>query len=161
MNKILLIIAVLLSKFYNYVMADCAMHNFCNGHGTCVTATSTCSCFVGWGAATDVTYYRAPDCSARVCPSHRAWSDVPVSTTQAHNLAECSNRGVCNRVSGVCDCFDGFIGPACQRNKCPNDCSGHGVCLSIKDLAKVSSALPLGPNTFYEGYEVCGLIANI
>jgi hypothetical protein len=154
MLSFLFIITFYLSMLSDDVSADCAMHNFCNGHGTCVTSTSTCSCFVGWGAATDVSYYKAPDCSARVCPAHRAWSDVPTSSSLAHNLAECSNRGVCNRVSGVCDCFPGFTGPACQRNACPNDCSGHGVCLPIKDLAKLSAALPLGPNTYYEGYEV-------
>jgi hypothetical protein len=27
--------------------------------------------------------------------------------------AECSNRGACNRVTGECECFDGFTGLAC------------------------------------------------
>eukprot|EP01039_Chlorochromonas_danica_P010178 gene10178-11262_t len=127
--------------------------NYCNGHGTCVNATSTCVCFDGWGSPNDITLYRAPDCSKRSCPADRAWADVPLSSTSAHQMAECSNRGVCDRSTGACACFDGFVGNACQRTKCPSDCSGHGVCLSMKQLARMDSALPLGPNTYYEGDE--------
>lgn len=136
------------------VVADCAMHSFCNGHGTCINSTSTCSCFEGWGASTDITFYRSADCSLRTCPADRAWADVPSSATDAHEVAECSNRGTCDRSTGICKCFPGFTGSACQRNSCPNDCSGHGVCMSMKQLARMSDALPLGPNTFYEGSEV-------
>ena len=99
---------------------------------------------VVYKASTDISFYKAPDCSARTCPSGRAWADVPSSSTVAHAFAECSNRGTCNRGTGLCTCFDGFVGSACQRNSCPNDCSGHGICLSIKQLARMSNALPLG-----------------
>jgi hypothetical protein len=136
------------------VQADCAMQNNCNGHGLCLDATSTCGCFPGYGASTDVTFYRAPDCSARTCPAGKAWADVPLNDLTAHQLVECSNRGSCNRVTGECECFEGFTGAACNRNKCPNDCSGHGQCISIKRMAQMSNALPLGPNTYYEGDEV-------
>ena len=136
------------------VQGDCSMLNFCNGHGTCINSTSTCACYDGWGASTDITFYRAPDCSLRTCPSDRAWADVPTSATVAHSMVECSNRGTCDKTTGICKCFAGFTGVACQRNVCPNDCSGHGVCLSMRQLARSDSALPLGPNTFYEGDEV-------
>lgn len=136
------------------VASDCAMLNDCNGHGTCNLATSTCSCYEGWGASTDVTLYRAPDCSARSCPSFKAWADVPSAYNVAHAVAECSNRGTCNRVTGVCTCFDGFTGSACEKSRCPNDCSGHGICTSIKQMARMSNALPLAPDTYYEGYDV-------
>jgi hypothetical protein len=135
------------------VIADCGMQNNCNGHGACNLATSVCNCFEGWGASTDITLYRAADCSARTCPSFRAWGDVPTSSTTAHNYAECSNRGTCNRETGLCTCFPGFTGSACERSRCPNDCSGHGICTSIKQMARLSYALPLAPNTFYEGYD--------
>lgn len=146
-------ILLFVANIIEYVTADCAMHNNCNGHGTCNNATSTCACFEGWGASTDEAFYRAPDCSLRACPADRAWADIPSSSTQAHSIKECSNRGTCDRSTGLCNCFPGFTGGACQRNKCPNDCSGHGVCLSMKQLARMSNALPLGPNTFYEGDE--------
>jgi hypothetical protein len=136
------------------------MLNFCSGHGNCVNATSSCDCYDGWGAETDISFYRVPDCSLRSCPAGKAWSDVPTSPTTAHALTECSNRGICDKVNGLCICFDGFSGSACQRLSCPNDCSGHGVCLSMKQLAKTSDALPLGSNTYYEGDEVFIIIST-
>ncbi len=147
MNKI--IISFLF--YFVSINGDCSMMNNCNGNGICDLATSTCKCFEGWGAPTDITYYRSPDCSARTCPSDRAWVDVPISSTVAHQPAECSNKGSCNRKTGECQCFTGFTGAACQRTTCPNDCSGHGICVSIKQMARLSNALPLGPNTYYEG----------
>jgi hypothetical protein len=58
----------------------------------------------------------------------------------AHDYAECSNMGECDRDSGVCNCLPGFEGPACERMKCPTidkdiTCSGHGVCRDAKSLA--------------------------
>ena len=53
----------------------------------------------------------------------------------AHYYMECSNKGICDRKTGTCECFDGYDGSACQRASCPNDCSGHGTCESISDLA--------------------------
>lgn len=138
---------------FQNVNGDCAMSNYCNGHGACLNSTSSCECYDGWGSSSDIAFYKAPDCSERICPSDRAWADVPSSSTTAHAITECSNRGTCDRSTGICSCFEGFTGAACQRNKCPNDCSGHGVCLSMKQLARMSNALPLGPNTYYEGYE--------
>jgi len=56
----------------------------------------------------------------------------------AHYYMECSNKGICDRMAGVCECFDGYEGSSCQRAVCPNDCSGHGTCEHIKTLAKIS-----------------------
>lgn len=153
MNRAITFSVSLLLSFLLSARSDCAMQNHCNGHGTCNLGTSVCNCYEGWGADTDVTLYRAPDCSARVCPSFKAWGDVPSSTTTAHAVAECSNRGTCDRTTGICSCFPGYTGSACERTKCPNDCSGHGICTSIKQMARMSNALPLAPNTFYEGYD--------
>ena len=55
----------------------------------------------------------------------------------AHAYAECGNKGLCDRKSGECECFPGYEGAGCQRASCPDPtCSGHGSCMSAKDLAK-------------------------
>lgn len=57
----------------------------------------------------------------------------------AHEYRECSNKGICDRSSGTCACFDGYDGSACQRASCPSSgdgvCSGHGTCQSITEIA--------------------------
>jgi len=58
---------------------------------------------------------------------------------EGHFYMECSNKGLCDRKTGECECFPGFEGTACVRASCPNDCSGHGTCESIKELAEMSS----------------------
>jgi len=50
---------------------------------------------------------------------------------EAHFYAECSNKGVCDRSTGQCECFPGFEGEGCQRLSCPNDCSGKGQCVVV------------------------------
>eukprot|EP01040_Poterioochromonas_malhamensis_P010427 gene10427-11344_t len=149
----LLLWLLLLNFVFQTVVGDCSAQNDCNGHGACQTSTNKCLCYDGWGSENDISFYKAPDCSQRVCPAGKAWADIPTSATTAHGYMECSNRGVCDRASGLCKCFAGFTGAACDRTECPNDCSGHGSCYSIKQMARLSNALPLGPNTFYEGFE--------
>jgi hypothetical protein len=57
----------------------------------------------------------------------------------AHYYMECSNKGICDRSAGVCECFPGYEGSACQRASCPSSggsvCSGHGTCETIKQIA--------------------------
>ncbi|TMW67627.1 hypothetical protein Poli38472_011247 [Pythium oligandrum] len=125
----------------------------CNGHGRCNTATKTCTCFEGYGAATDVAVYKAPDCSQRVCPAGPSWGGIPTDETVAHALAECSDMGVCDRSSGQCKCYRGYEGSACQRSTCLNGCSGHGRCVSMREMATITSAFPLSPAATYEGAE--------
>jgi hypothetical protein len=50
------------------------------------------------------------------CPEGVAWFDMPYADDSAHQLVECSNAGICNRNTGKCECFDGYIGSACQRS---------------------------------------------
>lgn len=139
----------------NVLGTTCAHLNSCNSHGTCDTNTGKCNCYNGWGSATDIAVYKAPDCSMRVCPSDRAWVDIPTSATTAHGLAECSNAGLCDRTTGKCRCFAGYEGEACQRSACPGTppCSGHGKCISIKQMASEKNALPFGSEYSYGGDE--------
>lgn len=134
---------------------SCTHLNNCNSHGTCDTANSRCICYNGWGSDTDVAVYKAPDCSLRVCPSDRAWVDIPTGPNSAHALAECSNAGICDRTSGRCRCFAGYEGEACQRSACPGTpvCSGHGKCVSMKQMATEPNALPFGGAYSYGGNE--------
>jgi len=100
--------------------------NDCSSHGTCTG--QTCACFTGWE--------ELPDCSKRGCPSDKAWFSKPTET-DAHHVMECSNNGFCDSQKGSCKCFDGFSGSSCQRRSCPNDCSGHGQCISMNRLASI------------------------
>jgi hypothetical protein len=89
-----------------------------------------------------------------VCPHDRAWVDVPTGEYTAHANAECSNKGICDPMTGFCTCFPGFTGNACQRKQCPSDCSGHGRCVSMREMATLPHALPLSAaEVKYEGYE--------
>jgi len=58
----------------------------------------------------------------------------------AHGLTECSNKGICDRKTGQCRCFENYDGIACERTVCPNDCSGRGICYTAKQLAAESGA---------------------
>lgn len=55
-----------------------------------------------------------------------------------HVYMECSNKGICDRTTGECACFEGYEGSACQRSVCPNKCSGRGVCRNLKDRTQTT-----------------------
>jgi len=105
-------------------MAACP--NGCSGNGVC-GANDKCSCFQNW---------QGPDCSARTCPYALAWADTADGTNQAHYYAECSNKGICDRKTGECKCFDGYEGKGCRRSTCPEGCSGHGTCEYIDEMGQ-------------------------
>lgn len=69
-------------------------------------------------------------------------SDLLPTPNSAHYYMECSNKGSCNRNTGLCECFPGYDGVACQRASCPGypqSCSGHGVCKTIRQLANADN----------------------
>ena len=55
----------------------------------------------------------------------------------AHAYRECSNKGTCDRNTGLCICMSGFEGSSCQRNACPGQtpCNGNGACVSAREMA--------------------------
>jgi len=68
-------------------------------------------------------------------------SQENVLSNTAHYYMECSNKGICDRSTGLCECFPGYEGSSCQRASCPSSaegvCSGHGTCQTVKELAKL------------------------
>merc|ERR1712072_888010 len=60
-------------------------------------------------------------------------------------MGECSNKGICNRKTGECECFDNYDGISCERTVCPNDCSARGICYTEKQLAAEASKTYTSP----------------
>jgi hypothetical protein len=69
-----------------------------------------------------------------------SWPGDAVRTTQdeGHFYMECSNQGLCDRGTGMCECFEGYSGRACASTSCPNDCNGKGSCATIAEMATAS-----------------------
>ncbi len=57
-----------------------------------------------------LVYYIGADCSLKICPYSLAWADQSLGEDDAHNSAECSNMGLCDRATGLCTCRKGFEG---------------------------------------------------
>jgi hypothetical protein len=142
-----------------FAAAECP--NACSGHGTC-SLHDQCTCCRNW-QGNDCSQRTCPFGYAHVdspkgdldgstgtlsgpnYPLIVGSTVYPFGTTEqypdassneGHFYMECSNKGMCNRDEGTCECFPGYEGSACQRTSCPNDCSGHGTCETIKELAE-------------------------
>jgi len=124
---------------------QCKPQNYCSGKGTCDHCWQKCQC---WNVL-EHPGFNAPDlkldCSSAICPFGKGIRVVPgLNPAFAHSVqVECSANGICDRSTGTCKCALGWEGENCQRRKCSNQCSGHGVCLSMQELARRSDALPL------------------
>lgn len=116
-----------------FVFSYC--NNACNGHGTCLEG-DRCTCSSSWTGS---------DCSLRTCPKNSAWIGPVSKANDVHGEAECSNKGLCDRMTGMCDCFPNYEGAACERTVCPNDCSGYGVCYTQRQLADEAGQLYTTP----------------
>ena len=111
--------------------------NDCNSQGRCHTPGRICKCFDGFAGA---------DCSQRMCPFGLAWSDLAIGTDVAHQSAECSNMGTCDRTTGKCTCREGWEGKACERKSCNTFCGNVGKCQSMYYYAQTKDE---GEGTVY------------
>jgi len=107
--------------------------NSCSGHGTC-SINQNCVCYTDMDGEPSWT---GPDCSQRTCPIDNAWvAESAVGANDMHPRAECSNKGNCDRKTGLCECYEGYDGNACQRTVCPDDCNDKGICWPIQHVAQ-------------------------
>jgi hypothetical protein len=83
--------------------------------------------------------YRFLETQANPSGDWESWpGDYSNNKDEGHYYMECSNRGLCDRKTGQCECFEGYEGRACARTACPNNCNGHGTCESVTELASMS-----------------------
>ena len=136
--------------FITLSLVSSACDNQCSGHGTC-SIDDVCTCYDNWGLGLSRD---SGDCSERICPYEIAWIDKPNEIGLFHKYAECAGRGLCNRGTGECQCFDGYEGKACARTSCPNDCSGHGTCEYISDLTYGATWNDYSQNYFHDSSKV-------
>lgn len=120
-----LLIAAVAAALWTASVVQALCPHACSGHGVC-DRYIVCHCHEGF------TGY---DCSGIACPRGRAWG-VVTATDRAHELAECSGRGLCDAASGACHCQQGFFGDACQFVDCPDACMGFGKCVSMREHAQ-------------------------
>lgn len=80
-------------KFGNY--KECFGNGKCSG----ISGNFVCQCNDG--------YYG--NCQSRTCPRGLAWFHEPAVDNVAHDeYIECSNKGTCDRLRGICNCQPGF-----------------------------------------------------
>eukprot|EP01036_Dinobryon_divergens_P024957 gene24957-33456_t len=106
-------------------------NNACSGHGLC-SKNNNCECYLGIDGEPEWT---GADCSLHTCPKDFAWVGSVVGANDLHPWVECSNKGICDRSTGYCNCFTGYDGLACQRSVCPDHCNYRGACFPEKMLA--------------------------
>lgn len=115
---------------------DCSLRGNCNTYGGC-------DCWTG---------YTGADCSLRSCIFAKQWVGFGTSTDNVHTIAaECSNKGTCDRKTGLCKCYDGFTGVGCERLACPGggNCNGNGRCMSLRAAASTKDDFRLLYSTTY------------
>jgi len=88
------------------------------------------------------------------------------SNEKARPMMECSNRGICDRATGECECFKGYEGMACQRAGCfknkktGEECSSKGFCVPNKELARRAGRVYDQPWDALKVGIICLFVAN-
>lgn len=79
-----------------------------------------------------------------------------------HTYVECSAQGVCDRDTGMCNCFDGFTGVGCRYTACPNDCSGHGLCTqnALANTDYSSNAAAFFGTQYWDAYKTMRCVCD-
>jgi hypothetical protein len=97
----------------------------CSNHGDCDSDTGMCT-------TCDDGFYHGEKkaCELKHCPPSK---DGTVDE-------KCSGHGSCDTIRGICSCEEGFSGPGCENQSCPNSngvlyaytsgnaCNGRGAC---------------------------------
>jgi len=114
------------------------------GYNTDVEKKDSCTCFSHLGHNGEIVYqFTGPDCSIPTCPHAAAFAGDTLSNDQFNGNAagdyhtqevECSGQGTCEK--GICKCYPGYQGDACQRTACPNACSNAGKCMTLEQIAE-------------------------
>ena len=69
-------------------------------------------------------------------------------TNSAHDYMECSNKGLCDRQTGECECLPGYDGAACQRASCPSKTITSGSSSNRGLTSSVGSGTFSGKSAF-------------
>lgn len=151
----------------SYVSAECP--NGCSGNGDCL-AKDMCQCYKNYQGndCADRTcmfgyaHVDTPRGDINMDQDRRTsgwilansqqhpaqtyeYFNPSAKTGEAHFYLECSNKGICDRSTGLCQCFDGYEGNGCRRTVCPSKCGGHGTCESIRELGVKNGGTLFGP----------------
>ena len=118
----------------NVALSQCP--NSCSGHGSC-SAFGFCHCYAR--AQSSEHAWTQHDCSEKTCPKSLGWMSRATSDSGDRRRIECSGKGMCDRKSGECKCFDGYDGKACSRTICRGNCNNRGRCVTQEVLAYEAS----------------------
>eukprot|EP01034_Spumella_vulgaris_P022370 gene22370-28492_t len=112
-------------------------HNaVCSGNGTCNEALGVCTCFSG---------YVGSACANISCATDFTWFGRVDS--KHSGVSVCGGVGTCDGNTGLCtDCGGSanlYTGDSCEYLSCAGEgtadlCSGNGVCLTMRELARMA-----------------------